>query len=90
MFGNIRSNLWNFLEYPETSIAAQALAFTSLFMVCISTVTFIIGTNHESSQEPRFSNLTNNNLNIDDDSQSVTEIIDNVAVIFFSVEYFLR
>ena len=82
MFGNLRSKLWNFLEYPETSIAAQALAFTSLFMVCISTVTFIIGTNHESQQEP--------NINGDDEDQSYNEIIDNVAVIFFSVEYFLR
>ena len=90
MFGRLRSKLWNFLEYPETSIAAQALAFTSLFMVCISTVTFIIGTNHESEQEPRFSNLTNLNTNIDEDSQSFTEIIDNVAVVFFSLEYFLR
>ena len=90
MFGNLRSKLWNFLEYPETSIAAQALAFTSLFMVCISTVTFIIGTNHESEQEPRFSNLTNLNTNIDEDSQSFTEIIDNIAVVFFSLEYFLR
>ena len=90
MFGKFRSKLWNFLEYPETSIAAQALAFTSLFMVCISTVTFIIGTNHEGSQEPRFSNQTNRDPNIDGDSQSVTEIIDNVAVVFFSLEYFLR
>ena len=90
MFGNLRSKLWNFLEYPETSIAAQALAFTSLFMVCISTVTFIIGTNNESEQEPRFSNLTNLNTNIDEESQSFTEIIDNIAVVFFSLEYFLR
>lgn len=82
MLGRIRTQLWNFLEYPETSIAAQALAFTSLFMVCISTVTFIIGTNHESQQEP--------NINGDDEDQSYNEIIDNVAVIFFSVEYFLR
>ena len=83
MLGRIRTQLWNFLEYPETSIAAQALAFSSLFMVCISTVTFIIGTNHESQQEP--------NINaVDDEDQSFNEIIDNVAVIFFSVEYFLR
>ena len=83
MLGRIRTQLWNFLEYPETSIGAQALAFTSLFMVCISTVTFIIGTNHESQQEP--------NINaVDDEDQSFNEIIDNVAVIFFSVEYFLR
>ena len=90
MFGNLRSKLWNFLEYPETSIAAQALAFTSLFMVCISTVTFIIGTNHESEREPRFSNITDLNIDIDGDSHSFTEIVDNVAVVFFSLEYFLR
>ena len=84
MYGRIRTKLWNFLEYPETSIAAQALAWTSLFMVCLSTVTFIIGTNDESEQEP---NLASNDVVVD---QSFTEIIDNISVIFFSLEYFAR
>ena len=61
-------------------------------MVCLSTVTFIIGTNQESEQEPRSSNITKSNMDIDGDSQSqsFTEIVDNVAVVFFSLEYFLR
>lgn len=80
----MRTKLWNFLEYPETSIAAQALAFTSLFMVCISTVTFIIGTNQESQHQPKQSEPA------DADDQSINEMIDNVAVIFFSLEYFTR
>ena len=80
----MRTKLWNFLEYPETSLAAQALAFTSLFMVCISTVTFIIGTNQESQQQPKPSESA------DAEDQSINEMIDNVAVIFFSLEYFTR
>ena len=55
-------------------------------------MTFIIGTNQESEQEPRLSNITKSNMDIDGDSQSqsFTEIVDNVAVVFFSLEYFLR
>ena len=33
LLGRARKMVWNFLEYPETSLAAQALAFLSLLMV---------------------------------------------------------
>ena len=93
----MRKELWNFLEYPETSIGAQALAFVSLLMVCISTVTFIIGTNYEGEQEKQLrisinaNNLTIMEEDIEKDSEwNIIEIIDNTAVIFFSIEYFIR
>ena len=93
----MRKELWNFLEYPETSVGAQALAFVSLLMVGISTVTFIIGTNYEGEQEKqlRISITTHNLTNIDEDIKkdsewNIIEIIDNTAVIFFSIEYFMR
>lgn len=40
----IRKYLWNLTEYPETSLAARITAFTSLSVVIISTVTFILST----------------------------------------------
>ena len=36
-----RSKLWDLLEYPETSRAAQFFAFTSIIFVILSTVSFI-------------------------------------------------
>ena len=94
MIGKIRKILWNFLEYPETSIAAQALAFLSLFMVCVSTVTFIIGTNSEGEREKRerLADIEHDEAgNIAESSNiNITEVIDNIAVIFFGLEYFMR
>ena len=89
MIGRIRTKLWNFLEYPETSLWAQALAFLSLFMVCISTITFIIGTNYEGEQENK-QRLEDIIMKEEEKDVDVIEIIDNIAVIFFSVEYFMR
>ena len=91
----MRKILWNFLEYPETSVAAQALAFLSLLMVCISTLTFIIGTNSEGEREKK-QRLADIEVELEagdivnPSNLNVTEIIDNIAVIFFSLEYFMR
>ena len=98
-FDKFRSKMWVFLEYPESSKPAQALAFTSLFMVCISTITFVIGTNYE---EPEIVNNLNttlvealNTTNVTVSSndkviKGIIDTIDNIAVLFFAVEYFLR
>ena len=95
--GRIRTKLWNFLEYPETSKAAQAWAFLSLFMVCISTVTFVVGTNFEGEKDKLILHMTNQNsteifleTNDDMDIQDAIELIDNIAVLFFTFEYVLR
>ena len=95
-----RSRIWNFLEYPESSWAAQCLAFTSLFMVCISTVTFVIGTNYEDQAAPTQhnstlltldSNTTNQTVPVSNSNvKDIIEAIDNVAVLFFTIEYGLR
>ena len=100
LVGKIRKTLWNFLEYPETSIAAQALAFLSLLMVCVSTVTFIIGTNSEGEREKRQrladgeknvgEIMDENGVNAQPSNLNITEVIDNIAVIFFGLEYFMR
>ena len=93
--GKIRSMLWNFLEYPETSKSAQALAFMSLFMVCLSTVTFVVGTNFEGEEETvKKTLLENSTIDIYNYEEitirDVIETIDNIAVMFFTVEYVLR
>ena len=46
----VRSWLWNTLEYPWTSRLAQLLAFFSLSMIVLSTLTFIISTADELQQ----------------------------------------
>ena len=45
--GQLRSWLWNTMEYPHTSRVAQMLALFSLSMVLISTVTCILSTADE-------------------------------------------
>lgn len=42
--GRARKFLWNLTEYPETSLGARIFAFTSMSVVVISTVTFVLGT----------------------------------------------
>ena len=83
MIGKIRKILWNFLEYPETSIAAQALAFLSLLMVCVSTVTFIISTQ-----------LIDPDGNVDyveyPKAVYLIDLMDNFVTIFFSGEFITR
>ena len=70
------------------------MAFLSLLMVCISTITFIIGTNYEGEQEKK-QRLTTIEMEdtVEKDNQydlNIIEIIDNIAVIFFSAEFFMR
>lgn len=50
--GLARSWLWNTLEYPWTSNLAQFLAFFSLSMIVLSTITFIISTADELQKGP--------------------------------------
>ena len=44
LVGNSRSFLWDLLEKPWTSLAAQYYAMASLFVVFISTFTFVLST----------------------------------------------
>lgn len=81
--GQARSWLWNTLEYPVTSKFAQIVAFFSLSMVLLSTITFVLATMEE----------------LQEDENGVTEfpvivliiqLLDNFVIIFFTLEYFLR
>ena len=47
----MRKYFWNLTEYPETSRAAQVYAFISLFVVILSTVTFVLSTTPQLAPE---------------------------------------
>ena len=55
--GTFRSYFWDMLEYPETSKAAQAIAFTSMMFVFLSTITFLVESNLEHDLEIITSNV---------------------------------
>ena len=81
--GQWRSWLWNTLEYPWTSKFAQFVAFFSLSMVLVSTITFVLSTIEE---------LQVNEEGVIEFPVIVTviEVIDYVVSVFFTFEYFLR
>ena len=61
-------------------------------------MTFIIGTNIEGEQEKRerLAGAETENITMVEDMEAetgglnMTELVDNIAVIFFSLEYFMR
>lgn len=82
-WGNTRSWLWNTLEYPWTSKLAQIVAFFSLSMVLVSTVTFVVSTIEELQE--------NDQGQVEYPVvQAIIGYTDNFVVIFFTLEYFLR
>ena len=94
-YGRFRTRMWNFVEYPESSKPAQILAFFSLFMVCVSTVTFVIGTNYDEQETEMvlyFDNGTMTEVMKQEENpvKKVIDVVDNIAVYFFTVEYVAR
>ena len=82
-------------EYPETSKAAQAIAFTSMMFVFLSIITFLVESNLEHdfdslTENIQFLNTTNFQKEDADKILIVTQFIDNLAVVFFTLEYVLR
>ena len=81
--GQWRSWLWNTFEYPWTSKIAQCVAFSSLFMVVVSTFTFVLSTIEE--------------LQVNTEGRldypivvNIIEVVDHTVVIFFTLEYLIR
>ena len=79
-----RSVLWDFLEKPWTSKAAKIFAFSSLSILFISTVTFIVSTVEEFSLDS-----TKDNSSVSD-LVTVCAHVDTFTFIFFTVEYLAR
>ena len=94
-YGRWRTRMWKFVEYPESSKPAQILAFFSLFMVCVSTITFVIGTNYDeqdTESESGVKNITIGKRMEENENtvKKVIDVIDNIAVYFFTIEYVAR
>ena len=95
-----RSWLWNTLEYPWTSNLAQFLAFFSLSMIVLSTITFIISTADELQKGPMpllKIYLLNLEIFLDENGTLefplivyLIELLDNFVTIFFSAEFITR
>ena len=81
--GRMRSWTWNTFEYPWTSKVAQVMAFLSLFMVVVSTFTFVLSTIEELQESQEGTSEYPIVIQI-------IEIIDHVVVIFFTLEYLIR
>ena len=77
--GRFRSAMWDVLEYPETSKLAQILTSTSILLIFVSTVTFLI----ESSLELEDGDT-------DNELVEIPKYVDLVCIIFFSLEFVLR
>eukprot|EP00093_Oithona_nana_P009995 09995.XXX_273815_276540_1 [CDS] Oithona nana genome sequencing. len=78
----IRSWLWNVMEYPWTSKTAQINAFVSLGMVIVSTLTFILSTLEDFKEEEEIDPNSTFNLTL--------EYIDTAVIVFFTLEYAIR
>ena len=79
MFNFCRRYLWDLMEKPWTSDAAQCYAVMSMMVVLVSTITFVVSTleNEEGEETHPFVLIT-------------IEVIDIVCVIIFSLEYVIR
>ena len=75
--------MWNTLEYPWTSKLAQFLAFFSLSMIMLSTITFIISTADELKEDAE-GNVEYPTV------VYIIDLLDNFVTIFFSLEFLTR
>ena len=85
LLGKLRSRIWDLLEYPETSRPAQILAFTSMSFTCLSTITFVV----DSTLEKEHVTKTENDKQ-DDRIADAVKVLDDIAIIFFTLEYLTR
>ena len=93
--GTFRSYFWDMLEYPETSKAAQFIAFLSMFFVFLSTITFLVESNLEHDYEILAENVQFLNATKMFEKETkmilkITQIFDQMAITFFTIEYLLR
>merc|ERR1719458_1019942 len=94
--GRVRSYLWNLTEYPETSLAARICAFTSMTVVIISTLTFVLSTMPELAEDidvVLFDNETDaseGSVERWDQGILLLKIVDHASMWFFTLEYIVR
>jgi len=92
----VRKYLWNLTEYPETSLAARICAFTSMTVVIISTLTFVLSTMPELAEDidvVLFDNETDaseGSVERWDQGILLLKIVDHASMWFFTLEYIVR
>jgi len=92
----VRKYLWNLTEYPETSLAARICAFTSMTVVIISTLTFVLSTMPELAEEidvVLFDNKTEGGEAVQERWETgihALRIVDTITMWFFTIEYIVR
>ena len=81
--------LWEFLDYPQSSLPAKVFAIASVFIIVFSLVLFVIETLPDF--KPKEITLANNSTLIVQSVHYTWMKYSNYAVIFwFTVEFFLR
>jgi hypothetical protein len=94
--GRVRSYLWNLTEYPETSLQARICAFTSMTVVIISTLTFVLSTMPELAEEidvVLFDNETESGEVVQERWETgiqALRFVDTITMWFFTLEYIVR
>ena len=86
--GRMRTKFWDMLEYPETSHSAQAVAFFSMLFVCLSTVTFVIESSY--GEDVEYDDEQTDKKEENTGILTIMQYIDQLAITFFTLEYFLR
>ena len=86
LVGRIRTTMWDFIEYPETSAFSQLFHSASIFFIFLSTFVFLA----ESSYETEIEN------NEDEVSKwivllmKILKFSDSICIMFFTTEITLR
>jgi len=98
--GRLRKFCWNLTEYPETSMLARIYAFTSMGVVVLSTVVFILSTMPELTDDIDRILFTNSTEGVEAPAQAAQErwengilalnIIDHSTMVFFTAEFLVR
>ena len=80
-WGQFRSSVWDFLEYPETSKCSQVFHSASIFFIFLSTATFLIESSNETDE-----------LAADSASliMKILKYVDIACILFFTIEFALR
>jgi len=97
--GRLRKTLWNLTEYPETSLAARIYAFSSMTIVIISTIIFVLTTMPELDEfheldlqdldnETKLATIQGYQKN--EEGILVLKILDHLTMVFFTLEYLIR
>jgi len=93
--GRLRKFCWNLTEYPETSLAARLYAFTSMGVVVISTIVFVLSTMPELTDDIDMILLYSNTTEGQPPERwekgiVALAVLDHLTMAFFTIEFLTR